>query len=1649
MIDESLLKKHNIGRDGFVWWLGQVCSAYTWNKNYPDIAVSDTDELPGFKRRVKVAILGYHTPDKNELKDDELPWAYCLMPVTAGGGAGGTSESLNLSGGEWVFGFFLDGEDGQQPVIIGCLDKASQNDFPKEITENRRYLPTSGYTNNSTEPLTSQKKDDQVGRIPTGPADVSVGQSQGGNQVPQVTRTITNEAVAIEQPGGLGIEYRPKASQTRKDNAVATGDMQVADPSENNDPLAVVDKTMRRMSRLTSITESYNNIYVNESLNQMFDMEAEQERAGRIITCALKTIQDKARGATLEASSASASNMAKFTPLSRMPAAKDAIDETQQNIANQFNSIIDGLPAQASSFVSQTAGRIANQPPCVTQDYVGGLLGNTLGQVDNAINSLMGPISSLSSSLSSAAGLFSNLSSLGGISINMDGIQRFTTSYSRLIQGEQALPAPRITDLNILDGGEGEPPPGTSMSAVMDVVAAAQGAAATLSSTVTQFTSTNSVFSTAMDLDNLRIGSLGGLGRVTTTLRAATAPSGISPTTWSSIIANSRSVLEGGETLDVAIVAANTIQPGAGTALRALFSSSGNTSAGRGCSTGPSANGPPILDVYGGSGTGCVGNIVVGASGQVLAVAMAQPNLDYDVNGNLVGAGSTLSVPRYGQGYTQAPYIAVSDSSGQGSGAVARAHLREADRDLDGPGGPRGSCSIERIEIVESGTGYIARPDGSVGGNGRLIARRSDTVYKDADGNFRTLTPGMGAKLPPGTTVWFPHGTQVELPTSTTVTDTGELLRDVNKVTGSDPRARSIVGGSTAHGYIDFRRIRLMHDYDHDNNTRIIPGPQGADTSVGDNGFGEGDDLPRALEQGYTPADIRYYLEGVPSLGIQSYFLTHRRGLIGRHMQEWYLDNPNWGRLPVVLSDGRRPGKIKSLQVVLSDGYKGFTKVTDASRVGAGKIFSLRDAVTDRKISNLLEFQTGNWINIVDRGGPDNSQIMDMFNRQQDAPEIAGITDLHGRFGSASIRSWAQTRATLAEGDPSGRLPGAGRRYNVLGEHWQTLDPWRAGLEAGTEVRFRGCYNHNQGLTPEQLKNPYDLTLNQYRYFIYDYVCEVYTTETGYGYALGMDPVKTTWYKLKRIEFVTGTEDWFNGEVVYKRSTDKAGRLFEMSIKVCTDDTDTVLGTGAGLDSTSEKIEIVRTALPCDPTPHITEDQHARYQPVRWYRGFRDDGTPRFNVQQGHIVGSEKHELARQLVYIYNNFGNREYIRQYKDRYELDWDVAANLGHRKYVDQGGMNSWCRNYLQALERCYKRGTTCDSTTRTIPARNVTGYGGVGVYLDLRQVSGAQTVVLSQNCDNSGVNHTIDIPGLGSFPEDAGPWTNTVAGGRIYGPISAPMGDIYLGNEWNRGISKKNDLGQQFRNNRNIVAEELGDDFDDYGLTTNVGNFVRFRSNPNRPARTVRTRVPIPAADRLTEEQYNNYRNNLDQEPYSYAFDCLRRNVLRTLNTPSALSHHGPITREETYCEFSREFVDDARKIWEPTDTRAFYLPCGAEITAPEPTDPPPPPPGVPELITVDQVKIDHTGSGYGPDDGINIGGIPVDFETDPSGRIIRVTPPDIIVSDYPEIEINSKYGAGAQLSCTLKVDTTRDPELYPADIIEVVDCVGKNIFLVES
>ena len=115
-MEESLIKSNFVGRDGFRWWVGQIAPIKVWKKN-------TTDPTNGWGFRYKVRIMGYHPANNIELKDEDLPWAQTLLPTTAGTGAGGYATKVQLQEGDVVFGFFLDGDDAQVPVIMGAFGR--------------------------------------------------------------------------------------------------------------------------------------------------------------------------------------------------------------------------------------------------------------------------------------------------------------------------------------------------------------------------------------------------------------------------------------------------------------------------------------------------------------------------------------------------------------------------------------------------------------------------------------------------------------------------------------------------------------------------------------------------------------------------------------------------------------------------------------------------------------------------------------------------------------------------------------------------------------------------------------------------------------------------------------------------------------------------------------------------------------------------------------------------------------------------------------------------------------------------------------------------------------------------------------------------------------------------------------------------------------------------------------------------------------------------------------------------------------------------------------------------------------------------------------------------------------------------------------
>jgi hypothetical protein len=146
MIEQGLFKRHFVGRDGFIWWIGQIAND-SWTQNITGSTAPDknVEDSPGFGYRYQVRIMGYHTADDEELKDDDLPWAAVMYPVTSGGGGDATFETPALRKGNFVYGFFLDGEDAQQPIIMGILGYNQYQAIYKE--KPRPFVPFRGYNN--------------------------------------------------------------------------------------------------------------------------------------------------------------------------------------------------------------------------------------------------------------------------------------------------------------------------------------------------------------------------------------------------------------------------------------------------------------------------------------------------------------------------------------------------------------------------------------------------------------------------------------------------------------------------------------------------------------------------------------------------------------------------------------------------------------------------------------------------------------------------------------------------------------------------------------------------------------------------------------------------------------------------------------------------------------------------------------------------------------------------------------------------------------------------------------------------------------------------------------------------------------------------------------------------------------------------------------------------------------------------------------------------------------------------------------------------------------------------------------------------------------------------------------------------------------
>lgn len=121
----------------FVWWQGVI----------------EDRQDPLKLGRCRVRILGYHTDNKVDgvgIPTQDLPWATPSQPITSAAMNGIGTTPMGPVEGTWVFGFFRDGKNAQEPVMMSTFGGIPE-DKPNSVVgfndPNDKYPQSSSLTN--------------------------------------------------------------------------------------------------------------------------------------------------------------------------------------------------------------------------------------------------------------------------------------------------------------------------------------------------------------------------------------------------------------------------------------------------------------------------------------------------------------------------------------------------------------------------------------------------------------------------------------------------------------------------------------------------------------------------------------------------------------------------------------------------------------------------------------------------------------------------------------------------------------------------------------------------------------------------------------------------------------------------------------------------------------------------------------------------------------------------------------------------------------------------------------------------------------------------------------------------------------------------------------------------------------------------------------------------------------------------------------------------------------------------------------------------------------------------------------------------------------------------------------------------------------
>ena len=774
-LDQDLVKRNFLGKDGFIWWIGQIPE----ESNYVDNQTGKREkpgEVNGPGERYKVRIFGYHEIEcgQPELPDPDLPWATVMYPVTAGGGGGAASQSANLTQGTMVYGFFLDGHDAQQPVIMGVLgyNQTAFSPVERYISDTcNKGQPFDGYGPEDKVPMTHVKEtpEEVIDPVTKKP---SSGPSEKVNQPGSPTASVIKSSA-------IGEDVADTASSLEKEDSEDPSALKQPSRCNKDDGQqgmkTEIMKHMREIQRLNSLAQGWVAAVNGE-------IEGIQERINKIIDSLtqkivgfVKSIVNKVRGFAIR----TIENLSKDAYTLVFPNQDQKLNQAQNKVMDLlsclFDKIIAGLLDLIGGILGDVSSKIVNTTECLVSGMMGNILGNVLGGIVGGIQGILDSVSSVIGAISGGVA-----GAVGAILGFIENILQFGAAFScqedySCGETEEWSIGKGVQDISDFGSEMADTAKGI-IDAVAGVGEAAGGAVDGILAGFSQNGGSCDVGPIASGPPKIKVIGGGGEG------------------------AEGNAIIgDGGEILGVEIT-----NPGGGYISAPKISIQDPTGAGTGAFLVGIIGTPD--DGSGGDGSGDTGIIDGGGSGSgggdggdddddddsgtgLVAndpTKRIEDERDDDGDGSktVINGGDTIKVtpfrPNPGDTvcieWNSAGKTVINNNFGakesQMSGRICfenftqpKTFIITTNDDQDNttttirvvPKGTNNVNVLKDIKVVNPGYGYLKENDGSLGANGRQWASRCDTYYIDPQGNFsQPIAPGNVVTIQAGSKLYVP-----------------------------------------------------------------------------------------------------------------------------------------------------------------------------------------------------------------------------------------------------------------------------------------------------------------------------------------------------------------------------------------------------------------------------------------------------------------------------------------------------------------------------------------------------------------------------------------------------------------------------------------------------------------------------------------------------------------------------------------------------------------------------------------------------------------------------------------------------------------------------------------------------------------------------